>query len=70
MQTDSDQRRQKQKPEPLQVAFCSVGHSLFSVSIVQFVRGKLNVVVERNDKVGGREMEPAACVPAYVQASW
>mmetsp|Transcript_40708 Transcript_40708/g.120723 ORF Transcript_40708/g.120723 Transcript_40708/m.120723 type:complete len:839 (+) Transcript_40708:102-2618(+) len=43
--------------KPMTVAFCSVGHSLFSVSIVQFVRGKLNVVVERNDKVGGREMD-------------
>merc|ERR1719159_810584 len=39
------------------VAFCSLGHSLFSVSIVQFVRGKLTVVCEKSDKVGGRDMD-------------
>merc|ERR1719163_1816689 len=39
------------------VAFCSMGHTLFSVSIVQFVRGKLTVLCERSDKVGGRDMD-------------
>mmetsp|Transcript_145668 Transcript_145668/g.369668 ORF Transcript_145668/g.369668 Transcript_145668/m.369668 type:complete len:826 (+) Transcript_145668:122-2599(+) len=43
--------------KPMTVAFCSMGVSIFSVSIVQFVRGKLNVVVERSDKVGGRELD-------------
>merc|ERR1712070_693956 len=42
---------------PMTVAFCSMGHSLFSVSIVQFVRGKLTVLGERSDKVGGRDMD-------------
>merc|ERR1719159_1525266 len=39
------------------VAFCSLGHSLFSVSVVQFVRGKLTVLCEKSDKVGGRDMD-------------
>merc|ERR1719413_341576 len=39
------------------VAFCSLGHSLFSVSIVQFIRGKLTVLCEKSDKVGGRDMD-------------
>mmetsp|Transcript_58561 Transcript_58561/g.92987 ORF Transcript_58561/g.92987 Transcript_58561/m.92987 type:complete len:837 (-) Transcript_58561:85-2595(-) len=43
--------------KPTTVAFCSMGHSLFSVSIVQFVRGKLSVVCEKSDKVGGRDMD-------------
>lgn len=43
--------------KPMNVVFCSMGHSLFSVSIVQFVRGKLTVLCERSDKVGGREMD-------------
>lgn len=43
--------------KPLTVAFCSMGHSLFSVSIVQFVRGKLTIVCEKCDKVGGRTMD-------------
>merc|ERR1712136_718423 len=43
--------------KPMTVAFCSVGHSLFSVSIVQFVRGKLTVIAEKCDKVGGRDMD-------------
>merc|ERR1719188_131622 len=30
---------------------------MFSVSIVQFVRGKLHVLCEKNDKVGGRDMD-------------
>merc|ERR1712107_513662 len=42
---------------PCTVAFCSVGHSTFSVSIVQFVKGKLTVLCEKSDKVGGRDME-------------
>mmetsp|Transcript_136984 Transcript_136984/g.241529 ORF Transcript_136984/g.241529 Transcript_136984/m.241529 type:complete len:848 (-) Transcript_136984:98-2641(-) len=43
--------------KPVTVAFCSMGHSLFSVSIVQFIRGKLTVVCEKSDKVGGRTMD-------------
>lgn len=43
--------------KPLTVAFCSMGHSIFSVCIVQFVRGKLHVLCERSDKVGGRDMD-------------
>merc|ERR1719253_765217 len=39
------------------VAFCSMGHTLFSVSVVQFVRGKLTVLGEKSDKVGGRDMD-------------
>jgi len=39
------------------VAFCSMGHSIFSVSVVQFVRGKLHVLCEASDKVGGRDMD-------------
>ena len=39
------------------VAFCSMGHSIFSVSVVQFLRGKLRVLSERSDKVGGRDMD-------------
>ncbi|CAE7297074.1 HSP70-14 [Symbiodinium natans] len=43
--------------QPMTVAFCSMGHSIFSVSIVQFVRGKLRVISEKSDKVGGRDMD-------------
>jgi heat shock protein 4 len=43
--------------KPCTVAFCSMGHTLFSVSIVQFVKGKLTVVCEKSDKVGGRDMD-------------
>jgi len=43
--------------KPMTVAFCSMGHSIFSVSIVQFVRGRLTVLCERNDKVGGRDLD-------------
>lgn len=43
--------------KPMTVAFCSMGHSIFSVSIVQFVKGKLKVVCEKSDKVGGRDMD-------------
>merc|ERR1719362_1443127 len=39
--------------KPMTVAFCSMGQSIFSVSIVQFVRGKLTVLCEKSDKVGG-----------------
>mmetsp|Transcript_51077 Transcript_51077/g.119561 ORF Transcript_51077/g.119561 Transcript_51077/m.119561 type:complete len:833 (-) Transcript_51077:115-2613(-) len=42
--------------KPMTVAFCSIGHSVFSVCIVQFVRGKLNIICEKSDKVGGRDM--------------
>eukprot|EP00435_Cladocopium_sp_Y103_P002718 s110_g1.t1 len=43
--------------KPMTVAFCSMGHSIFSVSIVQFVRGKLRVLSETSDRVGGRDMD-------------
>jgi len=43
--------------KPCTVAFCSTGQTLFSVSIVQFVKGKLEVVCERSDKVGGRNLD-------------
>jgi heat shock protein 4 len=43
--------------KPCTVAFCSVGHSVFSVSIVQFVKGKLNVVCEASEKAGGRDID-------------
>lgn len=43
--------------KPMTVAFCSMGHSTFSVSIVQFVKGKLTVLCEKSDKVGGRDMD-------------
>lgn len=33
-----------------------MGHSIFSVSIVQFIRGKLRVLSETSDRVGGRDM--------------
>merc|ERR1719183_1084254 len=38
------------------VAFCSMGHAIFSVSIVQFVKGRLTVVSEASDFAGGRDM--------------
>lgn len=34
-----------------------MGHSIFSVSIVEFVRGKLRVLSETSDRVGGRDMD-------------
>jgi heat shock protein 4 len=43
--------------KPCTVAFCSVGHSVFSVSIVQFVKGKLSVVCEASEKAGGRDVD-------------
>jgi len=43
--------------KPLTVAFCHMGHSIFSVSIVQFIKGKLTVLCEKADKVGGRDMD-------------
>merc|ERR1719188_887401 len=43
--------------KPVTVAFCSMGQSIFSVSIVQFLRGKLHVICEKSDKVGGRELD-------------
>merc|ERR1719210_1498351 len=43
--------------KPMTVAFCSMGHTIFSVSIVQFVKGKLTVICEKSDKVGGRDMD-------------
>jgi len=46
--------------KPMTVAFCCMGHCVFSVAIVQFVRGRLTVLAERADKVGGRDMD--ACL--------
>eukprot|EP00440_Ansanella_granifera_P053583 gb/GFBE01058089.1/.p1 GENE.gb/GFBE01058089.1/~~gb/GFBE01058089.1/.p1 ORF type:complete len:762 (+),score=237.07 gb/GFBE01058089.1/:1-2286(+) len=43
--------------KPSTVAFCSMGHAVFSVAIVQFLKGKLTVICERSDKVGGRDMD-------------
>jgi len=43
--------------KPMTVAFCSMGHSIFSVSVVQFIKGKLTVICEASDKVGGRDMD-------------
>lgn len=43
--------------KPATVAFCSMGHVVFSVAIVQFRRGKLTVLCEKSDKVGGRDMD-------------
>mmetsp|Transcript_79931 Transcript_79931/g.226103 ORF Transcript_79931/g.226103 Transcript_79931/m.226103 type:complete len:795 (+) Transcript_79931:59-2443(+) len=43
--------------KPTTVAFCQMGHAVFSVSIVQFVRGKLSVLCEKSEKVGGRDMD-------------
>ena len=43
--------------QPETARFCSMGHSIFSVSIVQFVRGKLHVLSETSDRVGGRDMD-------------
>merc|ERR1719398_24818 len=43
--------------KPCTVAFCSMGQSIFSVSMVQFLKGKLEVVCERSEKVGGRDMD-------------
>eukprot|EP00747_Dinoflagellata_sp_TGD_P110146 gnl/TRDRNA2_/TRDRNA2_170883_c0_seq2.p1 gnl/TRDRNA2_/TRDRNA2_170883_c0~~gnl/TRDRNA2_/TRDRNA2_170883_c0_seq2.p1 ORF type:complete len:638 (-),score=230.19 gnl/TRDRNA2_/TRDRNA2_170883_c0_seq2:54-1967(-) len=34
-----------------------MGHSMFSVSVVSFVKGKLTVLCEKADKVGGRDMD-------------
>eukprot|EP00440_Ansanella_granifera_P040615 gb/GFBE01044050.1/.p1 GENE.gb/GFBE01044050.1/~~gb/GFBE01044050.1/.p1 ORF type:complete len:835 (+),score=335.21 gb/GFBE01044050.1/:1-2505(+) len=43
--------------KPCTVAFCNMGHTMFSVSVVQFVKGKLTVICEKQDKVGGRTMD-------------
>eukprot|EP00413_Alexandrium_margalefii_P027721 CAMPEP_0204567410 /NCGR_PEP_ID=MMETSP0661-20131031/36587_1 /ASSEMBLY_ACC=CAM_ASM_000606 /TAXON_ID=109239 /ORGANISM="Alexandrium margalefi, Strain AMGDE01CS-322" /LENGTH=835 /DNA_ID=CAMNT_0051575331 /DNA_START=61 /DNA_END=2568 /DNA_ORIENTATION=+ len=43
--------------KPCTVAFCCMGQTLFSVSVVQFFKGRLSVVAERSDKVGGRDMD-------------
>ncbi|CAE7876343.1 HSPA4 [Symbiodinium sp. KB8] len=42
--------------KPSIVAFCQMGHSNFSVAIVQFLKGELTVLCEKSDKVGGRDM--------------
>jgi len=42
---------------PTTVAFCQMGHSVFSVAIVQYLKGKLIVVYEKSSKVGGRDMD-------------
>lgn len=43
--------------KPTTVVFCSMGHATFSVCVVQFVQGKLTVLCERSDRVGGRDMD-------------
>merc|ERR1740117_1960655 len=43
--------------KPTTVVFCSMGHATFSVCVVQFVQGKLVVLCERSDRVGGRDMD-------------
>mmetsp|Transcript_32235 Transcript_32235/g.74394 ORF Transcript_32235/g.74394 Transcript_32235/m.74394 type:complete len:757 (+) Transcript_32235:48-2318(+) len=43
--------------KPSTVAFCQMGHSNFSVAIVQFLKGELTVLCEKSDKVGGRDMD-------------
>jgi len=43
--------------KPLNVVFCSMGQSIFSVSVAAFVKGKVTMLCERNDKVGGREQD-------------
>mmetsp|Transcript_81067 Transcript_81067/g.169278 ORF Transcript_81067/g.169278 Transcript_81067/m.169278 type:complete len:802 (-) Transcript_81067:353-2758(-) len=43
--------------KPHTVAFCMMGHTVFSVAIVKFVKGKLIVVCEKSAKVGGRDMD-------------
>lgn len=43
--------------KPSTVAFCAMGHSVFSVAIVQFLKGRLTVLCERSDQVGGRDMD-------------
>merc|ERR1719235_1509528 len=52
-----DRKNDLEQDKPMTVAFCSMGHTIFSVSIVQFVKGKLTVLCEKSDKVGGREMD-------------
>jgi len=42
--------------KPCTVAFCNMGHTMFSVSVVQFFKGKLTVICEKSDLVGGRTM--------------
>jgi len=40
------------------VAFASTGHSQFSLSVVQFIKGKLKVIAEASDRFcGGRDMD-------------
>eukprot|EP00933_Yihiella_yeosuensis_P017360 TRINITY_DN14516_c0_g1_i10.p1 TRINITY_DN14516_c0_g1~~TRINITY_DN14516_c0_g1_i10.p1 ORF type:complete len:836 (-),score=262.24 TRINITY_DN14516_c0_g1_i10:228-2735(-) len=43
--------------KPSTVAFCSMGHTVFSVSVVEFIKGKLSIIAEKSDKVGGRDMD-------------
>jgi len=43
--------------KPMTVAFCSMGHTLFSVSIFNFIKGKLTCLGEKSAKVGGRDMD-------------
>eukprot|EP00408_Alexandrium_pacificum_P001191 CAMPEP_0171231772 /NCGR_PEP_ID=MMETSP0790-20130122/40069_1 /TAXON_ID=2925 /ORGANISM="Alexandrium catenella, Strain OF101" /LENGTH=834 /DNA_ID=CAMNT_0011697995 /DNA_START=73 /DNA_END=2577 /DNA_ORIENTATION=+ len=43
--------------KPCTVAFCQIGLTIFSVSVVEFVKGRLTVKAERSDKVGGRDMD-------------
>lgn len=43
--------------KPTTVVFCSMGHTIFSVSIMNFVKGKVTILCEASDKVGGRDMD-------------
>merc|ERR1719235_2603797 len=52
-----DRKNDLEQDKPMTVAFCSMGHTIFSVSIVQFVKGRLTVICEKSDKVGGRDMD-------------
>mmetsp|Transcript_16571 Transcript_16571/g.43554 ORF Transcript_16571/g.43554 Transcript_16571/m.43554 type:complete len:811 (+) Transcript_16571:1-2433(+) len=43
--------------KPHTVAFCMMGHTIFSVAICRFVKGKMTVLCEKSAKVGGRDMD-------------
>lgn len=43
--------------KPHTVAFCQMGHAVFSVAIVQFFKGRLTILCEKSAKVGGRDMD-------------
>jgi len=43
--------------KPMIVAFCSVGHTTFSVTVAQFTREKVVILSEKSAKIGGRDMD-------------